>query len=96
MSGTSTLDPHGRSGYVRIVPMNYEFYFLKNTGPNEPEILRVIAPSFDNAAALVARQYGCTAAENRRGVTEYIESIDIRPVEIQNIFERSFSAIGLP
>jgi hypothetical protein len=77
--------------------MNYEFYFLKDTARNQPELLRVIAPSFDNAAALVARQFGWTAApENCRRVTEYIASIDIRPVEIQNIFERSLSSPNIP
>jgi propanediol dehydratase small subunit len=76
--------------------MNYEFYFLRDTEPNEPQILRVMAPSFDNAAALVARQYGWTAAaENRRRIAEYIESIDIRPVEIQNIFEPRPSSAAL-
>jgi hypothetical protein len=69
--------------------MNYEFYFLKNTRQNEPEIMRVIAPSFDNAAVIVAQQHGWTAtAENRRRVAEYIEAIDIRPIEVQNIFEK--------
>jgi hypothetical protein len=76
--------------------MNYEFYFRKDTERNEPEILRVIAPSFDTAAAIVARQYGWTAAENRRRVTEYIASIDIHPIEIQNIFERSFPSASMP
>ena len=76
--------------------MNYEFYFRKETERNELEILRVIAPSFDTAAAIVARQYGWTAAENRRRVTEYIASIDIHPIEIQNIFERSFPSASMP
>lgn len=76
--------------------MNYEFYFRKDTERNEPEIFRVIAPSFDTAAAIVARQYGWTAAENHRRVTEYIASIDIHPIEIQNIFERSFASASMP
>jgi hypothetical protein len=77
--------------------MNYEFYFLRDTGPNQPQILRVIAPSFDNAAAIVARQYGwIPAGGNRRRVAEYIESIDIRPVEVQNIFERRQSVTSVP
>jgi hypothetical protein len=75
--------------------MNYEFYFLKDTASKDPELLRVIASNFDNAATLVARQYGWNAsAENRRRVTEFIESIDIRPVEIQNIFERNHSSVA--
>jgi hypothetical protein len=69
--------------------MNYEFYFLRNRGRNQPEIMRVIAPSYDNAATIVARQHGWTpATENRRRVTDYIEAIDIRPIEIQNLFEK--------
>jgi hypothetical protein len=77
--------------------MNYEFYFLKETGPNEPEVLRVMAPSFDNAAAIVAQQYGCTAAPEPRGRGEgYVESPVIRPIEIQNIFAGNLSPTSLP
>jgi hypothetical protein len=75
--------------------MNYEFFFLKETGPNHPEVLRVIAPSFDSAAALVARQYGCAVDESRRQMTDIIEAIDIRPIEIQNIFGR-LASTSLP
>jgi hypothetical protein len=72
--------------------MNYEFYFLKNATLDEPEILRVMAGSYDNAAELVARQNGWTeASESRRRVMEYIKSMDIHPIEVQNIFERTFS-----
>jgi hypothetical protein len=76
--------------------MNYEFYFRKDRERNQPEILRVMAPSFDTAAAIVARQYGWTTAENCRRVTEYIASIDIHPIEIQNIFERNFPLASVP
>ena len=55
-----------------------------------------MAPSFDTAAAIVARQYGWTTAENCRRVTEYIASIDIHPIEIQNIFERNFPLASMP
>jgi len=73
------------------MPMNYEFYFLRSTGLLGPELLRVIAPSYENAATIVARQFGWATAidDNRRPVRDYIESIDIRPVEIQNLFEPS-------
>jgi hypothetical protein len=68
--------------------MSYEFYFLKDATRDEPEILRVIAGSYDTALEIVARRYGWTAAfENRKRVTEYVESIDIHPIEIQNVFE---------
>jgi hypothetical protein len=70
--------------------MKYEFYFLKNATLDEPEILRVMAGSFDNAAEIVARQNGWSAAcESRKRATDYIQSIDIHPIEVQNIFERS-------
>lgn len=73
--------------------MNYEFYFLKDAELEDPEILRVIAPSFDNAAVMVARKFGWTAtAENCTRVTEYIGSIDIRPIQIQNLFSRQADA----
>ena len=72
------------------MPMNYEFYFLKDTGWREPEVLRVIAPSYDNAAAIVARQYGSASpSASSCGVKEYIRSLDIYPVEIMNIFGTS-------
>ena len=77
--------------------MTYEFYFLKETGPKEPEILRVIAPSYDYAAAIVARRHGWPAAsDNCRRAKEYIESIPIRPIEIQNLFESSLPLARVP
>ncbi|MFZ0284358.1 MAG: hypothetical protein WAL32_03955 [Terriglobales bacterium] len=76
--------------------MNYEFYFLKDTAPDQPEVLRVMAPTFESAAAIVARRYGWSAAKSRRRVREYIESVAIRPIEIQNIFERSLPPTSLP
>ena len=78
--------------------MNYEFYFLKNATLDEPEILRVMAGSYDNATEIVARQNGWTAGcESRTRVAEYIESIDIHPIEVQNIFERNgLSSTSLP
>src|SRR5580698_2101069 len=81
-------DPHDRPSFAfRIYPMNYEFYFLRNSERSEPEIMRVMAPSYDSAAVIVARQHGWTAAAGNAGrVAEYIEAIDIRPIEIQNIF----------
>jgi hypothetical protein len=63
--------------------MNYEFYFLHRREQNEPEILRVMAPTYENATAMVARQFGW---DKRKQPKEYVESIDIRPVEVQNIF----------
>jgi hypothetical protein len=73
------------------MPFNYEFYFLRDTGLKAPEILRVMAPSYDYATVIVARRHGWTAAfdNNCRRVKEYIESIAIRPVEIQNLFDSS-------
>jgi hypothetical protein len=72
--------------------MNYEFYFLRKTRPDNPEILRVIAPTYENAAAIVARQCGC--APGRNG--QQSEQVDIRPIEIQNIFERNVSSVVVP
>jgi len=63
--------------------MNYEFYFLHRREQNEPEILRVMAPTYENATAMVASQFGW---DKRKQLKEYVESIDIRPVEVQNIF----------
>jgi hypothetical protein len=73
--------------------MNYEFYFLRKTRPDNPEILRVIAPTYENAAAIVARQCGCAPAPGRNG--QQGEPVDIRPIEIQNIFERNVSSAVL-
>ena len=75
-------------GYQRNCPitrgsMNYEFYFLHRREQSEPEILRVMAPSYEYATALVAKQFGW---DKRRQLKDYVESIDIRPVEVQNIF----------
>lgn len=74
--------------------MNYEFYFLRDTGSEQPEVLRVMAPSFDNAAVIVARKHGWTGS--RRQVKDYIRSAHIHPVEIQNIFEQTLSSPALP
>jgi hypothetical protein len=77
--------------------MNYEFYFLKDATRDEPEILRVIAGSYDIALEIVARRYGWTAAfESRKRVTEYVESIDIHPIEIQNMFETALPLTTMP
>jgi hypothetical protein len=90
---SNDVGPSRPPGSIQHLPMTYEFYFLKETGPKEPEILRVIAASYDHAAAMVARLYGCTAPIDQGGrVKEYIESIAIRPIEVQNLFESRFSS----
>jgi hypothetical protein len=80
VSGVLTFDPHGRSGF--LPKMNYEFYFLKKAPASDPKVLRVMARSYENAAAIVAQQCGHATT------IEPCESGDIRPIEIQNIFER--------
>jgi hypothetical protein len=87
VSAALTFDPHGRSGYPK---MNYEFYFLKKTPAHDPKVLRVMAPSYENAAAIVARQCGPTTTIDPGA------SGDIRPIEIQNIFERSLFPTSIP
>src|SRR6266581_2696110 len=43
------------------VDMNYEFFFLRNVSLENPTVLRVMAPSYHDAIALVARHHGCTS-----------------------------------
>ncbi|MGH9497908.1 MAG: hypothetical protein ACRD3L_02085 [Terriglobales bacterium] len=74
--------------------MKYEFYFLRETGQNAPEVLRVIAASYQNAASIVARQYGCNLEPGWHG--RETADLDIRPIEIQNIFERNSFPANLP
>ncbi len=66
------------------VDMNYEFFFLRNVGLENPTVLRVMAPSYHEAIALVARRYGCTSlAGNWQGMK------DIHAAELENIVEKS-------
>ena len=54
------------------VDMNYEFFFLRNVGLENPTVLRVMAPSYHHAIALVARHHGCTSlAGNWKGMKEF-------------------------
>ncbi len=72
------------------VDMNYEFFFLRNVGLENPTVLRVMAPSYHEAIALVARRYGCTSlAGNWQGMKEFVHSRHIHAVEVENILEKS-------
>ena len=68
------------------VDMNYEFFFLRNVGLENPTVLREMAPSYHEAIALVARRYGCTSlAGNWQGMKEFVHSRHIHAVEVERI-----------
>ena len=70
--------------------MKFEFFFLRNVGLENPTVLRVMAPSYHDAIALVARHYGCSCwAGNWKRMKEFVHSRHIHAVEVENIFETS-------
>ena len=73
------------------VDMNYEFFFLRNVGLENPTVLRVMAPSYHKAIAIVARRYGCTSlAGNGKWMKEFVHSRHIHAVEVENIFRNKY------
>ena len=69
--------------------MNYEFFFLRQAGQRRPKVLRVIAPSQNQAIAAVARQYGWTApTDNCKRMNRYLHSNNVHSINVQNIFPR--------
>ncbi len=70
--------------------MNYEFFFLRNVGLENPTVLRVMAPSYHEAIALLARRYGCTSlAGNWKEMKEFVYSRHIHAVEVENILKQA-------
>ena len=67
--------------------MKFEFFFLRNVGLENPTVLRVMAPSYHEAIAIVARHHGCTSlATDWKWMKEFVHSRHIHAVEVENIF----------